>query len=41
MQEVLGWLEWKQGPYDFDSGRSLTSFKIHRIESGDKQTQIQ
>ena len=32
---VLGQLECRQGPYAFDSGLSLTSFQLHRIETGD------
>ena len=39
MWEVSGWLEWKQGPNDFDSGSHQTSFQPHRIEPGDAQTQ--
>ena len=38
MWEVLWYLEWKQGPYDFDYGFSLTSFQLHRIDPGDTQT---
>ena len=39
MQDFLGRLECNQGPYAFDSGLYLTSFKLHSIESGGVQTQ--